>query len=55
MLLAALLYKLGLPHVEMAPVEPMRRSEYLNALRVADGGQLDSLQDLWSWRLTEST
>ncbi|MBS0165899.1 MAG: Eco57I restriction-modification methylase domain-containing protein [Nitrospira sp.] len=54
-LLAALLYKLGLPHVEMAPGEPVRRSEYLHALPEADSGLLDSLQDLWIRRLAEST
>ncbi|MDH5740826.1 MAG: Fic family protein, partial [Nitrospira sp.] len=53
-LLAGLLYKLGLPHVEMAPLEPVRRSEYLHALRAADTGRLDALQDLWGRRLAES-
>jgi fido (protein-threonine AMPylation protein) len=53
-LLAALLYKLGLPHVEMAPSELVQRAEYLNALRDADTGRLDALQDLWGQRLAES-
>jgi fido (protein-threonine AMPylation protein)/predicted type IV restriction endonuclease len=53
-LLAGLLYKLGLPHVEMAPAESVWRSEYLHALRAADDGQTESLYDLWSRRLAES-
>jgi fido (protein-threonine AMPylation protein) len=53
-LLAALLYRLRLPHVEMAPSESVQRAEYLNALRDADTGRLDALQDLWGQRLAES-
>jgi len=53
-LLAALLYKLCLPHAEMTPLEPAERSEYLHALQAADVGQLGPLQDLWTRRLIES-
>ncbi|THJ18208.1 MAG: restriction endonuclease subunit R [Nitrospira sp. CG24B] len=53
-LLAALLYRLRLPHVEMAPSESVQRAEYLYALRDADTGRLDALQDLWGRRLAES-
>jgi len=54
-LLAALLYKLALPHVEMAPLESVQRSEYLHALRAADGGLLDPLKVIWEQRLAEFT
>jgi fido (protein-threonine AMPylation protein) len=54
-LLAALLYKLGLPHVEMAPADPAVRREYLEALQAADEGSLGLLMDLWIRRIIEST
>ena len=46
-LLAALLYKLGLPHVETAPAAPRLRSQYLDALRAADMQSFVPLEDLW--------
>ena len=54
-LLAALLYKLGLPHVEMAPADHTMRREYLEALQAADKGSLRPLMDLWIRRIIEST
>ncbi len=53
-LLAALLYKLALPHVETAPTDPAARQQYLNALRAADQGNLAVLTDLWVRRIGES-
>lgn len=50
-LLAALLYKLALPHVETAPSDPQARSQYLEALRTADTQGLDRLEALWLRRL----
>ncbi len=50
-LLAALLYKLGLPHVEMAPADPQLRRQYLDALQAADMQNLERLEDLWLRRL----
>ena len=52
-LLAALLYKLGLPHVETASVDPAVRREYLEALQVADEGSLGRLTDMWTHRIAE--
>jgi Fic family protein len=54
-LLAALLYKLSLPHVETAPSEPHSRRQYLDALQVADNGNFSPLMDLWTHRIVEST
>jgi Fic family protein len=51
---AALLYKLALPHVETAPIEPDRRRLYLTALRAADVGDLQPLTDVWTGRLIEA-
>lgn len=45
-LLAALLYKLSLPHVETAPVDPAARRGYLDALQAADDGNLGPLTDI---------
>ena len=53
-LLAAMLYKLGLPHVEMAPADYAARREYLEALHVADNGNLGPLTDMWICRIAES-
>jgi fido (protein-threonine AMPylation protein) len=50
-LLAALLYKLGLPHVETAPADPQLRRKYLDALQAADMQNLEQLEDLWLRRL----
>jgi hypothetical protein len=49
-----LLYKLCLPHVEMAPMEPQSRREYLDALRLADQGDLSQLIQLWIRRIIDS-
>jgi fido (protein-threonine AMPylation protein) len=53
-LLAALLYKLGLPHVETAPFEPGARRQYLEALNTADDGNLASLTDIWTGRIAKT-
>jgi len=50
-LLAALLYKLALPHVETAPLAVAVRQPYLTALRAADEGDLDPLIDVWLHRV----
>ena len=50
-LLAALLYKLTLPHVETASLDPEIRHTYLEALRTADRGDLEPLTDLWLHRM----
>ncbi|MEK6634615.1 MAG: Fic family protein, partial [Nitrospirota bacterium] len=50
-LLAALLYKIGLPHVETAPLESITRRQYLDALQAADDGNLGPLTELWSHRI----
>ena len=48
---AALLYQLALPHVETAPFEPSARRQYLEALNVADDGNLGPLTELWTHRI----
>lgn len=53
-LLAALMYKLALPHVETAPLDPDARRQYLDALRAADSGDLRPLTDLWIQRIEEA-
>ena len=53
-LLATLLYKLGLPHAETAPADGSERRTYLDALRAADQGELKLLTELWLRRLTEA-
>jgi len=53
-LLAALLYRLGLPHVQSAPIDPDARRRYLDALHAADAGDLEPLTDLWGHRLMEA-
>ncbi|MDN5941463.1 MAG: Fic family protein [Nitrospira sp.] len=50
-LLAALLYKLALPHVETAPLEPSARRQYLEALNAADDSNLGPLTELWAHRI----
>jgi fido (protein-threonine AMPylation protein) len=52
-LLAALLYKLGLPHVVTAPTEHDRR-DYLDALQSADEGEVGPLTEMWLRRLAEA-
>ncbi|MBV6471325.1 MAG: hypothetical protein NBKEAIPA_03257 [Nitrospirae bacterium] len=51
MVLAALLYKLTLPPVETAPIDPEGRRAYLEALRAGDAGDLLPLQHQWIARL----
>ena len=53
-LLAALLYKLALPHVVTAPLEADTRSQYLQALHAADEGDFRALTDVWVSRITEA-
>jgi fido (protein-threonine AMPylation protein)/predicted type IV restriction endonuclease len=53
-LLAALLYKLALPHVETAPTDPTVRRKYLDALQSADQGELGSLTEMWIRRVEEA-
>lgn len=53
-LLAALLYKLTLPHAEAAPLEAGARRRYLEALQAADDGNLGSLTDMWVRRIAEA-
>ncbi|WP_441946980.1 Fic family protein [Nitrospira tepida] len=53
-LLGALLYKLSLPHIETAPIEPLSRRNYLDALQTADSGDLTRLTSIWSHRLSEA-
>ena len=50
-LLAALLYKLSLPHVETAPADPASRQRYLDALHTADQGDFALLTAVWINRL----
>jgi fido (protein-threonine AMPylation protein) len=52
-LLAAILYKLVLPHVETAPMEPLAKRRYLDALHAADNGDLGPLTELWMRRIVE--
>ncbi|MGH7231557.1 MAG: Fic family protein, partial [Nitrospiraceae bacterium] len=54
-LLAALLYKLNVPHVETSPVDQERRERYLEALRAADRDDLNQLKLLWMHRIDQST
>ena len=52
-LLAALLYKIGLPHIETAPSDHEARTQYLDALRAADKCDLGLLTELWVCRLVD--
>lgn len=49
-LLAALLYNLGLPHVQTAPVNTDEKDAYLTALRTADQGDLEPMRRVWLQR-----
>ena len=53
-LLAALLYKLGLPHLETAPTGRTNRRDYLAALQSADEGKVGPLTEMWLRRLAEA-
>ncbi|MEO7858925.1 MAG: Eco57I restriction-modification methylase domain-containing protein, partial [Nitrospirales bacterium] len=53
-ILAAMLYKLALPHVETAPTDPTVRRNYLDALQTADQGELDPLAQMWIRRVEET-
>jgi len=52
-LLAAMLYKLSLPHVETAPMDPVSRQQYLGTLHAADRGDLGPLMNAWMRRLLD--
>ena len=52
-LLAAILYKLSLPHVETAPMDPASRQQYLDTLHAADRGDLGPLMNVWMRRLLD--
>jgi Fic family protein len=52
-LLATLLYKPGLPHVETAPTGRTNRRDYLAALQSADKGERGALTEMWLRRLAE--
>ena len=52
-LIAALLYKLALPHVETVPLDLEARTQYLDALRAADNGDLGPLTELRVRRLVD--
>jgi hypothetical protein len=51
---AALFFKLGLLHVDTAPPDREARTQYLDALRAADQGDLATLTELWIRRFVES-
>jgi hypothetical protein len=53
-LLASLLFKLSLPHVETAPADPSARRAYLDALQSADDGNLGPLTETWVRRIAET-
>lgn len=53
-LLAALLYKLALPHAETAPGDPEGRHQYLHALQRADSGDLGLLTAIWVQRIANA-
>jgi fido (protein-threonine AMPylation protein) len=52
--LAALFYKLGLPHVETAPTGGTNRRNYLATLQSADEGEVGPLTEMWLRRLAEA-
>jgi Fic family protein len=54
-LLTVILFKLRLPPVETASVEPKERVEYLKALRSADKGDLSALIQVWINRLLKAS
>jgi fido (protein-threonine AMPylation protein) len=53
-LLTAVSFKLKLPPIETASIEPKEKEEYLKALRLADTGDLTSLTDIWLNRLRKA-
>jgi len=53
-LLAGLLYKLALPHVETAPADPAARRKYLDVLQAADQGELGLITEMWIRRVEEA-
>lgn len=53
-ILSALLYRLKLPPAETVSVEIKEIKNYLKALRVADGGDLSSLTEIWMERLLKT-
>lgn len=53
-LLAALCYRIGLPHIQSAPTNLDVRRRYLDALREADAGEICLLRDVWVQRLIDS-
>jgi fido (protein-threonine AMPylation protein) len=53
-MLAVLLYKLALPHIETAPTDPIVRRKYLDALQSADQGELSPLIEMWIRRVEEA-
>ena len=53
-LLAVLLYKIGLPHLETAPADPTVRRKYLDALQSSDQGELGPLTEMWIRRVVEA-
>ncbi len=53
-ILTALLYMLKLPPAETASPETKEREKYLEALRVADGGDFSSLTEIWVERLLKA-
>ena len=53
-LLAGLLYKFALPHVETAPTDPTVRRKYLDALQSSDQGELGPLTEIWIRRVEEA-
>lgn len=53
-ILTAILFRLKLPPAETASVKREERREYLNALHLADNGDLLALFQIWVGRLTKS-
>lgn len=53
-LLTAILFKLRLPPVETASVEPKEKETYLKALRDADAGDISLLTEIWVERLSNA-
>lgn len=53
-LLAALLYKLALPHIQTAPTDLAVRRKYLDALQSADQGEVGQLIEMWIRRVEEA-
>lgn len=53
-LLSAILFRLKLPPIETASVEPGKKEEYLKALRLADRRDLSALTEIWLHRLSKA-